>query len=52
MAKQITCECGRVIRGTTDDEVIAGAKEHMRLDHPELFEKVTQDDLQGWIEEV
>jgi predicted small metal-binding protein len=52
MAKQITCECGRVIRGDTDDEVIAGVREHMRVDHPELFEKVTSADLLGWIEEV
>ena len=34
MAKQITCECGRVIRGATDDEVIEGARDHMRQDHP------------------
>ena len=52
MAKQITCECGQVIRGETDDDVIDGAREHMRTDHPELFEKVTRDDLLGWIEEV
>ena len=52
MAKQITCECGRVLRGATDDEVIEGAREHMRQDHPELVDKVTVDDLRGWIEEV
>ena len=52
MAKQITCECGAVITGATEDEVIAGAREHMRTDHPELLEKVSQDDLVGWIEEV
>ena len=52
MAKQITCECGRVIRGGTDDEVIEGAREHMRQDHPELVDRVMVDDLRGWIEEV
>jgi predicted small metal-binding protein len=52
MAKQITCECGQVVRGTTDDEVIAGARDHMRSDHPELLDKVSEDDLRGWIEEV
>jgi predicted small metal-binding protein len=52
MAKQITCECGKVIQGSTDDEVIAGAREHMRSDHPELLDKVSHDDLLSWIAEV
>jgi predicted small metal-binding protein len=52
MAKRITCECGQVINGSTEDEVVDGAREHMRADHPELFEKVSRDDLVGWIEEV
>jgi predicted small metal-binding protein len=52
MAKQITCECGKVIRGASDDEVVEGAREHMRADHPELFDKVSREDLLGWIEEV
>ena len=37
MAKQITCECGDVIRGDTDDEVVDGARDHMRTDHPDLL---------------
>jgi predicted small metal-binding protein len=52
MAKQITCECGQVIRGGSDAEVIGGARDHMRSDHPELLDKVSDDDLRGWIEEV
>jgi predicted small metal-binding protein len=52
MAKQITCECGKVIRGATDDEVVDGAREHMRVDHPDLFDRVSREDLLGWIEEV
>jgi len=52
MAKQITCECGAVIRGQSDDEVVEGARAHMRTDHPELFDKVSRDDLLGWVEEV
>jgi predicted small metal-binding protein len=52
MAKQITCECGYVIRGETEDEVIGGTREHMRQDHPALLESVTREDLLGWIEEV
>ena len=52
MAKQITCECGRVIRGDTDDDVLQAVRDHMRQDHPELVGKVSTDDLLGWIEEV
>jgi len=52
MAKRITCECGTVITGETEDEVVDGAREHMRTDHPELLDKVSREDLVGWIEEV
>jgi predicted small metal-binding protein len=52
MSKQITCECGYVIRGQTEGEVVQGAREHMRADHPELAERVSDADLAGWIEEV
>jgi predicted small metal-binding protein len=52
MAKQITCECGAVVRGETDEEVTSGVRDHMRSDHPELLEKVSDADIQGWIEEV
>ena len=52
MSKQITCECGKVIRGETDDEVVARAEQHMRADHPDLVGKVTGRDLLGWVEEV
>jgi predicted small metal-binding protein len=52
MAKQITCECGFVARAESDEEVIQKIREHMRTDHPELLDKVSRDDLLGWIEEV
>jgi predicted small metal-binding protein len=52
MSKQITCECGFVARADSDDEVVEQIRGHMRSDHPELIEKVTYDDLLGWIEEV
>lgn len=52
MAKQITCECGQVVRGTTEGEVIEGARNHIRSDHPELVDKVSEEDLRHWIEDV
>lgn len=52
MAKQINCECGFVARGETDEEVIARIRDHMRSDHPELLNNVSEEDLRGWIEET
>jgi predicted small metal-binding protein len=51
MAKLINCECGYVARGETDDEVVDLIRDHMRSDHPELVDRVTDEDLRGWIED-
>jgi len=47
MAKLINCECGYVVRGEDDDELVANAEEHMLSDHPEMVGTVTRDDLLG-----
>ena len=52
MTKQITCECGFVARADSDEGVVEQIREHMRSDLPELVDKVSRDDLLGWIEEV
>ena len=52
MAKQINCECGYVARGESEDEVLSLIREHMRSDHPQLLDRVTDEDLRGWIEEA
>ena len=52
MASQVTSECGFVVRGTDDDEVVARTREHLRRDHPELAEVVTEDMIRGWVEVV
>lgn len=54
MAKQINCECGYIARGESEseDEVMRRIREHMRSDHPELLERVSDQDLRGWIEEA
>jgi len=49
--KLINCECGYVARGENDDEVVSAIRAHMRSDHPELLDKVSDEDLAGWIEE-
>ena len=52
MAKLINCECGRVVRGETDDELIAAAEEHINRDHPDLVGKVSREDLLGMAEQA
>jgi predicted small metal-binding protein len=52
MPKAIRCECGYVASGDTDDQVIEAIRAHMATDHPQLLEKVTREDLFGWIEDV
>lgn len=52
MAKVINCECGQVVRGETDDELVAAAEAHIRADHPELVGKMSREDLLGMAEEA
>jgi predicted small metal-binding protein len=33
MAKVINCDCGYVVRGETDDEIVAEAQKHAREAH-------------------
>ena len=52
MAKLINCECGQVVRGETDEELVANAEAHVNRDHPELVGKITRDDLLAMAEEA
>jgi predicted small metal-binding protein len=52
MNRIIKCECGYVAQGKTDEEVVRKVEEHLASDHPELLEKVSRDDIFGWIEVV
>jgi hypothetical protein len=52
MAKLINCECGYVVRGETDDVLVAAAEEHINRDHPDLVGKVSREDLLGMAEEA
>jgi predicted small metal-binding protein len=33
MRKTLTCDCGRVVRGGSDDELVVAAQEHAREAH-------------------
>jgi predicted small metal-binding protein len=52
MQRMITCECGYVARGATDEEVVSQVEAHLRSDHPELAKTVSREDIFGWIEVV
>lgn len=52
MTKVINCECGQVVRGETDDELVANAESHIDRDHPELVGKVSPDDLLAMAEDA
>ena len=52
MARQITCECGQIVRGETEHELVALTLEHLRSDHPQLADKVTRDEIVALIEVV
>ena len=52
MARQVTCECGYVARGSTDDEVVELTKDHLRSEHPGLLDAVSAEVIRGWVEVV
>jgi predicted small metal-binding protein len=52
MTRQVKCECGYVARADSDDDVVAEIRDHIRSDHPELTEKVSDEDIRGWVEIV
>ena len=52
MARQITCECGYVVRADTEDEVVDLTLDHLRSDHPPLAGQITRDEIVALIEVV
>jgi predicted small metal-binding protein len=52
MAKVINCECGHVVRGETEEELLANAEAHINRDHPDLVGKLSREDLLGMAEEA
>jgi predicted small metal-binding protein len=46
MAKEFTCELdGFVMRGETDDELVARVERHIAEAHAELVGKLSRDDI-------
>jgi predicted small metal-binding protein len=51
MAKVIRCECGYVVRGDSDEELVNDAERHIQSDHPDLVGQISQEDLLAMKEE-
>jgi predicted small metal-binding protein len=51
MARVIRCECGYMARGENDDALLADAKRHIELNHVELVDQLSRDDLLAMAEE-
>ena len=45
MARKIDCECGFTVRGEDDEQLLAAAREHVQSDHPEMVDKVSDEQL-------
>jgi predicted small metal-binding protein len=45
MAKVINCDCGYVVQGESDDELLANARAHIRSDHPDMAGKISDEQL-------
>jgi len=52
MSLLINCECGRVVKAQTEDEIVAKVEQHVAEDHPELVGKLSREDIVAMSEEV
>lgn len=52
MAKVINCECGYVVRGDSDEQLLAAANSHIRQEHPDMVGNVTDDQLMSMAQEA
>jgi len=47
MGLHVDCECGEVVRGADEDELVAAVGAHVESDHPELAGKLSREDVLG-----
>ena len=52
MTRVVNCECGEIVRGETDDELVANVTAHVELSHPELVGAMSRDDILAMSEET
>jgi predicted small metal-binding protein len=52
VAKVINCDCGYVVRGETDEELLQGAHAHIQEAHPDMAGQVSDEQLLAMSEET
>lgn len=52
MSLLVNCECGRVIKAETQEDIVAKVEEHVAQDHPELVGKLSREDIASMTEEA
>ena len=51
MGRMIRCECGFVVRGENDEQLLAAAHEHVEAEHPDMVTSITDDQLMAMAED-
>jgi hypothetical protein len=51
MARIIVCECGTIVRGDSDQDLLAGGRRHMQSNHPAVAQQITDEELLALSEE-
>jgi predicted small metal-binding protein len=51
MAKRIVCECGYIVRGEDDEQLVELGREHMQANHPAIAAVITTTQLLELAEE-
>jgi predicted small metal-binding protein len=51
MAKRIVCECGYIVRGEDDEQLVELGHEHMQANHPAIAAVITTAQLLELAEE-
>jgi len=41
----IVCECGTVVRGESDEQLLEAGRAHMRSNHPAIAAEISDEDL-------
>jgi hypothetical protein len=45
MKRIIVCECGTIVRGRDEPELLEGARVHMQTNHPAIAEEISDEQL-------
>ena len=45
MEKLILCECGTIVRGRDEQQLLGAARSHMERNHPAVAREITDEEL-------